>query len=159
MNKKYIFIYLLGITLVIIGAFYFFKVNNSDEEKINNYEQQESQTLKVSDLKESNYIIITGTKSENEILAERIIVCDAKDNCLLNQQDEKQSDRNKGMPNMTQRENIPKQEKPSDSMVKFMTSGIIATISEKELTINLESGETATVILSELTQITKRPSI
>jgi uncharacterized protein YxeA len=161
MKKQSVIIILIAVVIVIIiGCIFLFKGNDSKQSNnINPQSQwQNIEEVTVDSLSVGNWVSVVAEKSNGSYTASMIMACDSQDSC-----------QNSGSGKQTPSgENAPSGEAPNgtaptnnqktgSNMTNItMLSGTITEVNTDNIVLSLDTGETATVLISDTTKITKR---
>ena len=157
-KQSIVMISVIVVLLIAIGCFFLNKKNNSQQNNNLNPQIQEQNNSEsgIASLLVGNWVSVSAEKSNGLYAASMIMVCDSKDSCL----------NNKTPNNMPSSENIPTGPSPaesdgnrriSDDMAnKTMLSGTITQVNSDNIVLTLDTGETATITISDTTKINKR---
>ncbi|MFA5714457.1 MAG: hypothetical protein WC998_01790 [Candidatus Paceibacterota bacterium] len=144
MKKQYIIILILVLILIAAGsAFYFSKGLGNNQRGGFQFMGSE---IDASSLEVGKIATVMGEEKDGTIVAERVIICSDEENCFNPKQGREQPDGN-----------IPEGEnraRPNNDMGdKAFLSGTISEKNDNSLVLTLDTGETATVAISESTKI------
>lgn len=166
MKKQNIIIISVIVILIIVGCVFFFmgKKSGPDNELIP--QENDNEGTSIASLAIGNWASIVAEKSNGSYTALMIMVCESKENCST-------KDRNRPSgENMPTGEaptgnppsntgTVPSGEAPTGKREinmenKSMLSGTITEINSDSIVLSLDTGETATVLISDSTRINKR---
>jgi uncharacterized protein YxeA len=172
MKKQYIIIISIVVVVVmIVGSIFLFKGNKtSKSDNLNLQEQnqnQDSEKVTIASLVIGNWVSVVAEKSNGSYAASMVMVCDSKDSCA-NQNRTKNGTVSTG--ETKARGVAPSGTAPTGSSTppsgdiktgssmenKTMLSGTIVEINTDNIVLNLDTGETATILISDSTRIDKR---
>ncbi|MFZ2390723.1 MAG: hypothetical protein WAW15_02820 [Minisyncoccales bacterium] len=152
MKKQHILIISIVIVLIIIGGVLFFKSKPNNNF---NPQKQNMEEITIDSLSVGNWISSSVEKDNGLYIALMMMVCDSRDSCQNNRPNQ---DSNQQPPNG----NPPVDEMPAginmgvDMETRTMLSGTITEINADNLILNLDTGETVTLLITDSTRINKR---
>jgi len=170
MKKQHIIIIsIVAVVVIIIGYVFLFKGNNSKQgSNFNTQEQNQNiETATIESLSVGNWVSVVAEKVDGSYTASMIMACEDKDSCQTGgpSQDNTQNSPTDGtstgeMPSGTP----PSGTAPNDNQGKIgsnmenktMLSGTITEVNSDNVVLSLDTGETATVLISDSTRITER---
>jgi hypothetical protein len=157
MKKQYIIIILIGIVVVVVlGCLFFFKGKSSEQNNNLNpqVQNQNTESATLDSLSIGNWVSIVAEKSSGSYVASMIMACESKDSCQANKPaGDKQRTAPSGEAPIAPTANT----KPTGNMEnKTMLSGTITEINSDNMVLSLDTGETATVSISNTTRINKK---
>lgn len=167
MKKQYIIVIsIVVIAVIALGNFFLFK-NNKSEQNNNPSPQMQNQDIEettIASLAVGNWVSVVAEKSDGDYAASMIVACDDKDSCQTsNSNKQAPSDGEAPTGNPPSGGTAPTGATPDDSQGrvnnmenKTMLSGTITEINSDSIVLSLDTGETATVLISDSTRITKR---
>lgn len=154
MKKQHIIIISLVVVVALIaGGIFLFKGKNSKQN--NNFnpqaQNQNTEEVAISSLVAGNWVSVVAEKSADFYTASMIMVCDSKDSCQ------------KGGSSQGDAQTPPSGTAPTgntkaggNTVNKTMLSGTITEVGTDSIILTLDTGETATVSISDSTKIVKR---
>jgi hypothetical protein len=158
MKKQYIIIILIIVlVLIVAGYFIFFKGGTSKQS--NFYRNQNVEEVTIDSLSVGNWVSIVAEKNNDSYIASMVMVCDSKESCQNNRPNSSSGSTPTGNPPTdTGNPSADNQNKNRTGSMenRTMLSGTIKEIGTDNLTLTLDTGETATVSISDSTRIIKR---
>ena len=159
MKKLYIIlISIIAVVILIAAGIFLFQGNNTDNKK-QMPDNQNSTGLNIDSLAVGNWVSVMAEKgSDGTYAAEMINVCDDKDSCSNNQQGGNGQTPPSGTaptgeaPTGT----APTGDRQKSTADRSMLSGTITEVGTSAITLELDTGETATVTISDSTRIVER---
>jgi hypothetical protein len=160
---------------IIIGCVFLFKGNSSKQNNNINPQSQEQniEEVTIDSLSVGNWVSVVAEKSNGSYTVSMIMVCDSKDSCQ-NSGSGTQAPSSENAPTgeaptgtppaggtapsgETPSGTAPTNNKTGSNMAnKTMLSGTITEVNSDNIVLSLDTGETATVSISDTTKITKR---
>jgi len=173
MKKLYI-ISIIAIVILIAAGLFLFQGNKSSDNKKQMPSDQNSTGLSIDSLAVGNWVSVVAEKgSDGTYIADMIRVCASKDSCYNNQQGgtgqtppsgtgtAPSGEAPTGTPpsggSSTGTKTAPSGTEQKKTMVNgSMLSGTITEVGTSAITLELDTGETATVTISDSTRIVER---
>lgn len=156
MKKQHIIIIsIIAVIVIIVGCILLFKGSNSKQNNNFNHQSQNIEQATIESLSVGNWVSVVAEKSNGSYIASMVMVCDDKDSCQTSGSGTQNPPTNN---NQAGEAPTGGQTKTDNSSMadKTMLSGTITEVNSDNIVLSLDTGETATILISDSTRINKR---
>lgn len=166
MKKQHIIIIsIIAVIVIIVGCVLLFKGNDSKQNNNFNPQSQNVEQATIESLSVGNWVSVVAEKSNGSYIASMVMACDDKDSCQTSGSGTQNPPTNNNQGGEAPTGNPPTGEIPTGGQAKTdnssmadktMLSGTITEVNSDSIVLSLDTGETATILISDSTRINKR---
>jgi hypothetical protein len=155
-KQNIIIISIIIVVLIAVGCFFFFKKNKSIEKSNRQMLNQNVEKFTIDSLVVGNWVSVVAEKSNGLYIASMVMACDDEVSCKSDKTNTQNHPSRTAPTDEVQIGTIPTDSQKTRTGNRAMLSGVITEVNTDNIVLSLDTGEEATVLISDTTRIIKR---